>query len=319
MVQKWAILRWSQLFALTFQFAALLACLVLVVFTDLAFGWSTTLTTGDPKVDAARVHRIASALATPWTWAIDDALPSLSLIEQSRYFRVTTAAVSTTEAARLGSWWRFVALTIAIYGLLPRVITFVFATARLRAAARAAVQAEPGLSAVLRRIHRAEIETRAAEPEEAAQAMPAKSGSGTSLARHAAASITAVINWSGVPIAADGLANKFPDAAVFQAGGAAAVQEDLKVAEQAGRMVDGDRLVVVKAWEPPLMEFIDFLNTLRSAAGKGTMLFVLPVGFDENGGWAAATPAHLKVWRDKLAGVGDPWLRVVASLEEVRP
>src|SRR5688572_15101492 len=162
-LQKWAILRWSQVLAVTFQITALAACLVLVIFTDLAFGWSTTLTSGDAALDAERMRRITSAIATPWSWVLDEAVPSRELIEQSRYYRVTGGSVSRTEAAQLGNWWKSVALAIGVYGLLPRAMTLATARSRLRAAIHAAIMAEPGLSAVLRRIHRAPIETRAVE------------------------------------------------------------------------------------------------------------------------------------------------------------
>jgi hypothetical protein len=316
--QKWAIIRWSQVFAVTFQINALAACLVLVVFTDLAFGWSTTLTSGDAALDAERMRRITFAIATPWSWAIDDAVPSRELIEQSRYYRVVAGSVSQIEAARLGNWWRFVALAIAVYGLLPRVFTLALASSRLRAATLAAVMAEPGLSAVLRRIHRAHIDTRAVEPE------PAGESGLISTAERVTPSISdhirAVINWSGVPASAELFAAAFPGARVFEAGGAATVQADATLAHELGAVASGgDVVIVVKAWEPPLMEFVDFLNTLRAARKhEAAMTFVLPVGLDHTDRFGAATPEQFKLWREKLAATGDPRLRVAATPGEVR-
>jgi hypothetical protein len=317
-LQKWAVLRWSQVFAVTFQISALAACLVLVVFTDLAFGWSTTLTSGDAALDAERMRRITSAIATPWSWAIDDAVPSTELIKQSRYYRVAGGSVSRTEAAQLGNWWRFVALAIAVYGLLPRVVTLGIARSRLRAATRAAVMAEPGLSAVLRRLHRSQIETRALEPETIGGSGLVSAGERAppTLSDH----IRAVINWSGVPASNEIFAATFPGARVYEAGGAATVQADAALAHELGAMADrGDAVIVVKAWEPPLMEFIDFLNTLRVARKRdGAMTFVLPVGLDHTENLGAATPEQFKLWRDKLAAIGDPRLRVAATPGEVR-
>lgn len=319
-LQKWAILRWSQLFALAFQIAALTAFLLLVVFTDLAFGWSTTLTTGDARLDAQRVHRITSALATPWSWAIADAAPSLALIEDSRHFRAAPGPISSVQAARLGGWWRFVALTIAVYGLLPRVLTFVFARARLRAAARAAVAASPGLSAVLRRIHRAQIESVAIEPETGEPGRPA-SAPVEERASRSAGHLRAVVNWAGVPVTGETLKTAFPEAAMFEAGGASTAADDLVLAARirdAVESAESDVLVVVKAWEPPLMEFLDFLGALRAAfAGQPTVIVVLPVGLGDGAAFPPPTPAQLKLWRDKLASAGDPWLRVAAAREEV--
>lgn len=324
-LQKWALLRWSQMFAVAFQITALVACVVLVVFTDLAFGWSTTLTTGDPAEDARRAHRITSAITAPWNWAVEDARPSLELIEESRYYRAASEPVSREQAARLGGWWRFIALTIAVYGVLPRVLLLAFARSRLRAAARAAVLDAPGVSALSRRIHRARIETHAVEAETGAERAPVAPDAAADAASPAIArDIRAVINWSGVPVGADVLTTAFRGAGVFAAGGAAAVHDDLALARQLGANVGGagsetrgDVLIVVKGWEPPLLEFGDFLKTLRGAVGRGTMILVLPLGLDAGVALAPAAPAQFRLWRDKLAASGDPWLRVIASHAEV--
>jgi hypothetical protein len=67
------------------------------------------------------------------------------------------------------------------------------------------------------------------------------------------------------------------------------------------------------------MEFIDFANTLRRACAAGpAMFFVVPVGLDHAAELGAALPAQMRVWRDKLATAGDPWLRVAAGIQEVR-
>jgi hypothetical protein len=242
------------------------------------------------------------------------------LIEESRYYRVASDPVTRDEAARLGRWWRFVALTMAVYGLLPRLITFAFARSRLRSAVRAALEAEPGLTAVVRRIHRAQVETQAPEAE-ATIATSARADASSRPGARSPGSVRAVVNWSAVPVDADLLATAFPGAKVFPAGGAAAVRDDLALAKSlAAADGEGDVVIVVKAWEPPLMEFIDFVNTLRETpAGDPSMRIVLPVGLDDTGGAPGrASPAQLKVWRDKLATIGDPWLRVVDKLEEVR-
>ena len=46
------------------------------------------------------------------------------------------------------------------------------------------------------------------------------------------------------------------------------------------------------------------------------MIIVLPVGLAEAGELPPANAAQLKLWRGKLAALGDPWLRVVTSREE---
>ena len=55
---KWSVLCWSQWLGLGYGAGAVAAALALVLFTDLAFGWATTL-----DVDPGAVQRLASALA----------------------------------------------------------------------------------------------------------------------------------------------------------------------------------------------------------------------------------------------------------------
>ena len=322
-VQKWALLRWSQLFALSFQGAALVTCLLLVVFTDLAFGWSTTLTTGDATLDAQRVHRITSAMATPWRTIEVSAEPSLALIKESRFFRVAAEAVSSNQAARLGGWWRFVALTIGVYGVLPRLITVMIATIQFRRTMRASFLENPALSTVLRRLHRASLASESQTPEASSSA-----GAAGSDAAHASVAvgqpIAAVVNWSEVPLTIESVQQWWPDVPVTDAGGGASVAADAAVVARVATTVRGAKgavLIVVKAWEPPLMEFIDFVAALRTAFdGERTVILVLPVGLPEDDApLPVATPAQAQVWQRKLRSVGDPWLRVVTDHAEVLP
>lgn len=319
-VQTWAFLRWSQWFALWFQLTALAAALVLVVFTDLAFGWSTTLTSGDPAVDAQRVHRVTTAMAAPWSWSVSNAQPSLALIEESRFFRAASEPLSAVQAARLGGWWAFVVLTIAFYGVLPRVFTFWIATVRLRAATRATVMASPGFSAVLRRLHRSQVETVAPRPEISGSDLARPAALGAEV-RRVGANLRALINWSAVPISSEVLAATFPGVPQFAAGGSASVEADEALVRQLAANAEGERgdvLVLVKGWEPPLMEFVDFVQALRGSIDAGSAeIVVLPVGLDPDGRLGPANPAQLDIWRNKLARVGDPSLRVVAHQQEV--
>lgn len=318
-LQKWALLRWSQLFAVAFQIAALAATMVLVVFTDLAFGWSTTLTTGDAARDAQRVHRITSAMAAPWHWAFPEASPSLELIAESRYYRVAAEPVSRAQAARLGDWWKFIVFAMAAYGLLPRLVTLGVARARLRAAARTALLVAPGLSAVLRRIHRSQVETIAVQPEFTDTPVERRVESAV---RVASGRVGAVVNWSGVPLDTAAVAAAFPEARLFAAGGSSAIGDDAALVRQLAEITGGkggDVTIVVKAWEPPLMEFIDFVKMLRDALPAGsTTITVLPAGLDGGAGLGGATAPQLKLWRDKLATVGDPWLRVASNSAEAQ-
>ena len=127
-----------------------------------------------------------------------------------------------------------------------------------------------------------------------------------------------VINWSAVPVNDAELQRRLKSATLYHAGGTLAPGDDRALVEQlGGQPGEHDVAIIVKAWEPPLMEFVDFVRALRSAIGDGRMIMVLPVRMDDPQGPGTGDPAQLQIWRRRLASVGDPWLRVDAFHELV--
>lgn len=110
-----ALLLLTQRFALWFSLAALLTLLAYIVLQDIAFGWGTTLI-----VTPAALHGLVDTLALPWSWLWPSAVPSLELIETSRFYRLVEADVNNPAA--LGAWWGFLFMTWLIYAVLPRYL-----------------------------------------------------------------------------------------------------------------------------------------------------------------------------------------------------
>ncbi|MEO1235421.1 MAG: DUF2868 domain-containing protein [Planctomycetota bacterium] len=280
-VQKWQVLTWSQAMAVAFHTAALVGALQLIVFSDLGFGWSTTL-----DVEAAEVHGLTEALAVPWAWAWPAASPPPELVEATQTFRALELReqVEPQEAAR---WWPFVVMCIAGYGVLPRLVTLGWSRWRLSAAVGQAVRWTPGADAVVDRLTARAVETRGAEHESVVEAKsetvnvePSEPIPGGAMVRWADAPVEV---WSGVAVVSD-------------AGGGRSLDDDRRAIE-AVRQSEGTVSVVVKGWEPPVLELLDFLRDLRAALGGGRAITVTPIG-----------DGDLDVWRQQLGTLGDPWL-----------
>lgn len=317
---QWAFLRWSQVFAVAFQSGALLAALALVVFTDLAFGWSTTLTTGDPARDAAWLESAIRWGSVPWSWAVESARPSVELIRESRFFRASTGHTLGPEAAaRLGAWWPFVLLTMLVYGLLPRLLTLAVSSWQLRAAARATLAETPGLAALLRRLHQARVATEADTAEPAPGPNPPAARAASPNPLPGGSPVSAVINWAAAPVDHAYLSARFPTAPVFPAGGGSPLEADTAAIHQVAQALrqnpGGEIAILVRAWEPPLHELFDFLRDLRQAVGRERTLVIVPLGEDPGGRPAEPDPGHHRVWAGQAARAGDPWLVVAAPAE----
>jgi hypothetical protein len=300
--QKWMLLVASQLFAVSFHAAALAVALLLVVFSDLAFGWSTTLTS-----EAASLHRITLALAAPWSRGWPDAVPSLALVQMSQYFRGEGGF--TGPAPRSADWWRFLIACMACYGLAPRVAFLAFALVRQRAALRRVFAALPGAADLRDRLDTQWIATTGEGGESKPGATPARP-------RERAPRPTRVyaVRWSGLALADADLVALVRGALGSEIagsldGGAGSGRDDAALIAELAAAADPPALLV-KSWEPPLAEFCDWLGELRTALGARMPIFVLPLAEGAN---ALARGSDARIWSRGLDAAADPWLFVVTA------
>lgn len=298
-VRRWALLLGSQTFAVAFNVGALAACLFLVSFTDLAFGWSTTL-----EVDARSAKRVTDALALPWAALVPDAVPTLALIETTQYFRGGTHAA---DPAATAPWWRFLFACMLVYGLLPRSVFYALARWRLSANVARCFDRLPGLAALRDRLDSRLVETAAEETEAGG---PEPGFAAAPVSSLALGTPCRVVQWSGAAAGAGdlGAALGVRVTELFEAGGGRAALDAEVVRGVASGIGNEAVLVVVKAWEPPLLEVVDFLVDLRRAVGRDRSLAVAPVGLDTGGALVAADPGDLRQWRHRLESIGDPHL-----------
>ena len=105
----------------------LLGFWVMLLSTDLAFGWSSTLID-----DEQRLLTLMGALAWPWHGLWPSAVPDAGLLEATRYIRIEPAA----STARAGDWWPFMMASLLCYNLIPRLLLGLALQVRWRLARR---------------------------------------------------------------------------------------------------------------------------------------------------------------------------------------
>jgi len=314
-VQRWAVLLGSQSFAVAFHIGALSGCLYLVLFTDLAFGWSTTL-----NIQSDELHRITQALSIPWSAWLSDASPSISLIDATRYFRLGGGSLpgaadpEAIDPAPLGGWWPFCVAAMATYGRLPRVSVGILTRVRFASAIGSAFDRLPGFADLVDRLDSPLVETNAPDAEQTGRLVDA---GGVVRGCEVATRRCAIVNWAGLDVTDQALSSAIERdfgwgaASVAAAGGTHSLAEDRTlVAKLAGMHRDSDLAVVigVRAWEPPILEFFDFVTALRAALGDGGAIIVVPVALGATGKPAAPLDADGEQWRRRVDSVGDPWL-----------
>lgn len=292
-VQLWAILRWSQLYAVAFNLAIVSTFFYFVVVSDLAFSWSTTL-----DIQPAGFHRLVDVASLPWFW-LESARPSMPLVEASFNYRGTDFDRELSK-----TWWPFVLMAMLVYGLLPRLIALSVASNRLQHATRQALVATPGVTGMLSRLR---SDPAAPLSEDETTPSNGTSQQGTLGTR------PIVVDWSragGSIERAETLLGLEP-AGYELAGGSCTVQADRAVIDSIGRRVTEEGVaVLVKLWEPPVIETTEFLRELRIAVGERLPIRVVPVAVDLDGRLIGDDPVLVEQWRRRVRAMGDPWTHV---------
>jgi len=290
---NWLVIERSQMMAWWFAVGLLLALIGIVVTQDVAFAWSTTL-----SVAPEAFHRLIEWIALPWRAWFPDAVPSLDLITQSQYFRLggKLDAEMVHHAADLGEWWRFLAMATAVYAVGLRLLLWMVARLGLRRATDQAILALERVPHLLAQMNQPIVRTASPEPEK--RFIPDDDHYPYRIAT-LASSYDHALGWAMHPetirVILDGLGVEATH--VADPGGSRTLTEDRAILDQ----IRGSVLLLVKAWEPPTMDWVDFLQALVPVADRVT---VAPVGMRESA--YEAEPDDVAIWGRKLNTIANP-------------
>lgn len=313
-VTRWLFSFWSQLFAFSFNIGVLAAAFYLISFSDLAFAWSTTL-----RLDSDTFHRFLSGFSWPWHTLVPEAVPSLELVENSRYFRLDEGSLGSNDhvaktPARLGEWWPFLIAAVICYGLLLRLTTLIISWIRLRHHLQQALVQLPGSVELLVRMNSPLVSTSAlvstSELDLEAVFTPT-SDRGIAQGMTPRATLEcAVIDWADATGPESEVERQLRETGIeavrfYQAGGAQTTAADAEIIASLCDAQPKAVALLVKSWEPPLLEFLDFLDALRRRCGEKIPLIVLLGGADDG-----VSPQDYETWRVTLRQLRDPKLQI---------
>ncbi len=290
---KWIFLQRVQIFSFLFSLGLFLAFILMIISKDIAFGWSTTL-----QVDAKSFQTLLSALSSPWREFVPSAVPSLELVELSHYFRLGEHLDSNMihNADKLGAWWKFLAMATLTYALGLRLLFWILAHYGLKQQLKKEFLLLEGVSTLIKEFQTPSVSTKSHKEEEH---LEIKEETLQEVDEHLGEEYQAILGWNfsdeQLLLIKDSLAVEAKSREAV--GGKNSFLDDKKIIDK----LQGDVLIYVKAWEPPTMDFIDFLeDVLDNASVKSVN--IAPLGTAEN---------HYKHNREDM----EVWLRKLDSIE----
>ncbi|MEM7194783.1 MAG: DUF2868 domain-containing protein [Pseudomonadota bacterium] len=297
----------SHLFTLCFVLAACLYFLFAISFSDLAFGWNTTL-----EVSNDAVHSALSTMAVPWRQALPHASPTLELVDISRFYRLDHVLSRPADpdlklAYQLGRWWPFLFMSLLVYSVLPRLVALFFSIWRTTSAVDSALEASSGANQIVARMVSPVVST---VPHETSQPPPEKTGQPFGLQKQLDGDThCVVIEWAGAQVTAEQLRQiRVVPVIKSQAGGVHTLADDRKLLREMNVDTVQGIAIVVKAWEPPMLELNDFVASARKALSprQSLILLISPLpGF-------GVRSEQMQAWENVLNTSGDSNLHIIA-------
>jgi hypothetical protein len=302
-VERWLLTALTQRAAVAFNLGALAATIYLVTVRALAFAWSTTL-----EVDPAVMTRFFHAMATPWLW-LEPAVPSRELVAASRYF-----PGRAYDPDLLGDWWPFLVAALVTYALVPRIVLAAYAAANARRA-RARLTLDHGECAALceRLLQHTTLWGRGDAVGPAVAATPSPDpAAGCALPANGV--MVRVLRWADAAVSRDDVARLVGTKYGWQVASLDDVRGDDDPGERRrlAELAASDRpvLVVAEAFEPPSKSVQRLLQNVRGSIGERVPVIVALLGGQH--GSPAPKPDDVRIWSQRVAALGDPWLRVEA-------
>lgn len=322
----WPTFLLLQLGGIGFNLGVLLTTVAKVTFTDIAFGWQSTLPLSEPLLaDLIRY------IALPWTWLLPEhlAYPTLEQIIGSKI--ILKEGIWQLTTADLAAWWPFLSCGVLIYGLLPRLLLFCFGRRQLTGKLRQLDFESARYRQLRRRMLTPSVQTAAshkiASVTPSAAPLPSTTPQQSVLHQH--------LNRRGwLLLIPDELWDQCPPEQLIpylhqmtpeeplvplrygalDQSGQAFLQQLMTIMNN--RKLAGIMLLQ-EAWQPPIREITSLLRQLRQLTSQTTPLTLALTGKPQQGRMITTVQsADLQLWQKTVKTLADPYLEVFALVTE---
>ncbi|MBA4368031.1 MAG: hypothetical protein C0403_10400 [Desulfobacterium sp.] len=318
----WPFFILMQVFAVCFNVGILLALILKVIVSDLAFGWQSTL-----QFSAQVIHQAVVLFSLPWSWFVppDLAHPTIEQIEGSRI--VLKDGIYHLSTSGMISWWPFLCFAIVFYGLLPRgILLLTGIIGHRRAMARIDFQTAD-CDRLIRNLTTPEIRTNGSSIEPAHDTesspdpilqngipihAPPLTGTGNSIIAIVPDDIDASCPEDELQTRiARSTGHKLIQKISFGADTIQSIESIKEILNLAPDNRNAGILVLQEAWQPPIREALLFLGLLRKTIGNQPIIRIGLIGKPILATiFTLPDPNDIAVWKQAIASLGDPAMTV---------
>ena len=313
------------LFGLCFNIAALVVTLIKLSFTDVAFGWQSTLLVPE------QIHWLVKVIACPWSWINifreGIGVPTLQQVQDSQIILQQVAS-----NPHLTSWAYFLCLGLLFYGVLPRILLWGFSLWKQHHALKQLSFSHAPCRELLSRMlipqvdFRARTETSCEEDKDVPVPMPPPENekdipvpmpspeNGEEAVALLEEDLLEEVSLATIQALGQKLFQLSIGEILTVGGSFKREEESLKRLEQRQWSHNsGAALLILSAWQPPIEEKLELLRHLRRILPKHGRIILLLIGKPQpNNIFTPPKPTDYDIWKQRTQALGDPWLEITA-------
>lgn len=313
----WPVFNIAQLTGVIFNIGILSALLLRITITDVAFGWQSTL-----QPDPQTVYRIVEIIALPWAWFVDSPIahPTAAQIAGSRM--VLKEGIYHLSTGDLVSWWPFLCLSIAFYGLMPRIALLIAGLWRQNRQLANLNFTHAACERLWRQMTAPQIRTASRPYQRPGSKPPAETWpeSFAPAASEGTELVSAVVALpEEIKIESQALSEQLktrlgidPSEVIRVSGDPEQDAKDLFL-QLPQRSQTPQRLVFIQeSWQPPIKENLAWIRHIKQAAGDNTPAVVCLIGRPaESSGFAGPVEKSEQIiWQQAINSLADPYIRL---------
>ncbi len=275
-LEKYLSIKNSLFMQLSFGIGFLFAFIGVLLIKDIVFAWSSTI------IDKEHFNVLIEVIASPWSF-LEHFVPSQELIELSRFFHIET--LKSADAALLSSWWRFLLATTLFYMIFLRLILLVLVEFFYKKALKKAVASSFTIDLYKSSFEESSIGIVSSSEDNSLQKASQKSSLKPQQEREFEDIYAWNYNKKEAKTFIETLGCKREPKLV---GGLNSFEDDLALIKSAHNK---DVLLLIKSWDVPTLDFIDFLEALSKEA-KLILLYFQEL--DES------SSNDIAIWKEKI-------------------
>jgi hypothetical protein len=285
--------------------------------TDLAFGWQSTL-----QVGSEAVYSIVKWMSVPWSWFVSSELayPTLAQIEGSHLIlKDGMYHLTTTDMV---AWWPFLCFAVLFYGLIPRVVLFITGQFTQKYLLDGLELNHADCDRLMDRMTVPDVSF------ESVKKTVRKETHQDFMDDEAKVVDEDRKDKKIVVIIPDDIYESIPDEDLKDIirnilNGVITIKIKLNhyatddeiaqtLLEPQGQKRSWTHILILwEAWQPPLIENLSFIKTLRTNLGERIPILIALIGKPAMGKvFTPVASVDWQIWKEKIMAMGDPYLRM---------